>query len=109
MAKKLPNYLRTYRKRFGFTQDEIAYLLGCQNGAMVSRYERYRRRPGLKTVFAYQAIFKIPAHELFPGIYEEVESEILKRTQNLAKWIERNNPNRRNLHKLKNINNTLLS
>lgn len=109
MAQKLPNYLRTYRKRFGLTQDEIAYLLGCQNGAMVSRYEHYRRRPSLKTVFAYQAIFKIPAHELFPGIYEEVANEISKRARSLAKQIERNNPNRRDLHKLKNINNTLAS
>lgn len=109
MAKKLQNYLRTYRKRFGLTQGEVAYLLGCQNGAMVSRYEHYRRRPSLKTVFAYQAIFKVPPHELFPGIYEEVETEISKRLQDLAKRIEHNNPNRRDQHKLKNINNILIS
>lgn len=105
MAKKLQNYLRTYRKRFGLTQDEVAYLLGCQNGAMISRYEHYRRRPSLKTVFAYQAIFRVPAHELFPGIYDEIENEISKRMRGLAKRIENSNPNRKDFYKLKNINN----
>ena len=39
---KLENYLRTYRKRSGLTQREVAFLVGCRNGAQVSRYERRR-------------------------------------------------------------------
>jgi hypothetical protein len=38
-TRKLQNYLRMYRKRFGFSQDELAFLLSCHSGATMSRYE----------------------------------------------------------------------
>lgn len=75
------NYLRTYRKRTGLTQDELALLLGCKSGTKVSRYERLIREPNLETAFACQAIFGVPAHELFPGIYQNVEHIIKKRAE----------------------------
>jgi len=37
MSHKLQNYLRTYRKRNSLSQDEMAFLLGCQSGTKVSR------------------------------------------------------------------------
>ena len=54
MSHKLQNYLRTYRKRSGLSQDEVAFLLGCQTGAKVSRYEPFARKPSLETLFAYE-------------------------------------------------------
>src|SRR3989442_5261356 len=84
MAHRLPNYLKTYRKRAGLSQDEVAFLLGCQSGAKVSRYERLARRPSLETAFAYEALFGVPARELFAGVYEKVEEQIKKRARVLA-------------------------
>jgi len=84
MAHRLPNYLRTHRKRAGLSQDEVAYLLGCRSGAKVSRYERLARRPSLETAFAYEAVFGVPARELFAGIFEKVEREVVKRARVLA-------------------------
>ena len=68
MAHRLPNYLRTHRKRAGLSQDEVAFLLGCRSGAKVSRYERLARRLSLETAFAYEALFGVPARELFAGV-----------------------------------------
>ena len=84
MAHRLPNYLRTHRKRAGLSQDEVAFLLGCRSGAKVSRYERLARRPSLETAFAYEAVFGVPARELFAGVYEKVEEQIKKRARVLA-------------------------
>jgi len=84
MASRLPNYLKTYRKRAGLSQDEVAFLLGCKSGAKVSRYERLARRPSLETAFAYEALFGVPARELFAGVYQKVEGEIAKRARALA-------------------------
>ena len=39
MPHKLENYLRTYRRRAGLSQDEMAFLLGTKSGTKVSRYE----------------------------------------------------------------------
>lgn len=82
--KKLNNYLRTYRKRAGFSQRELAFLFGCKSGAKVTRYERFVRRPTLRTALAYEAIFGASVRELFAGMYLEVERETAKRAAVLA-------------------------
>ena len=93
MSHKLENYLRTYRKQSGLSQDEVAYLLGCQNGTKVSRYERFARKPSLETLFAYEVVFGAPARELFAGAYQKVEKKMSKRAQLLARKISRATPN----------------
>lgn len=100
MAHKLPNYLGTYRKRAGFTQQELAFLLGTQSGAKVSRYERFAREPHLKTALAYQVIFHIPAHELFSGTYQRVETQITERSKRLMKRLNIHRSDRLTLRKL---------
>lgn len=80
----LPNYLLANRKRLALSQDEVAFLLGTQSGAKVSRHERFVREPGLKTALAYEAIYQRSASELFSGLYREVEREVAARAQVLA-------------------------
>jgi transcriptional regulator with XRE-family HTH domain len=92
MAKRLHNYLRTYRKRTGLSQGEVAFLLGCYHGAKVSRYERHARQPGLETVFAYEVLFGVPARELFGGVFEKVEAITLKRARVLARKLSAASP-----------------
>jgi transcriptional regulator with XRE-family HTH domain len=91
-SKKLPNYLRTYRKRSYLSQDEVAYLLGCKNGSKISRYERFSRKPTLETVFKCEALFGIPARQLFAGIFDRVEKDVLRRARLLARKITTANP-----------------
>jgi transcriptional regulator with XRE-family HTH domain len=84
MARKLHNYLKTHRKRAGFSQDEVAFLVGMSGGAKVSRYERARRLPSLETAFAYQALFDRPLKELFPGVYHRIRQNMRRRAHRLA-------------------------
>lgn len=88
MSQRMRNYIRAYRKRAGLTQDEVAILLGCKSGTKVSRLERLSRKPSLQVVFACQVLFGIPAHELFPGIYQEVEQLTDKRVTKFLKRLE---------------------
>lgn len=76
---RLENYLRTNRKHSGLTQQEVAFLLGCENGAQVSRYEKRRRLPPLETALACEEVFGIPIAELFAGVQQEVSRDIGKR------------------------------
>lgn len=82
---QLTNYLRTYRKRSGLTQNEVGYLLGCVNGSQVSRYEHHRRIPNLETALTYEAIFRAPVRDLFAGLFGEVERKMLKRMGRLGR------------------------
>jgi transcriptional regulator with XRE-family HTH domain len=100
MSKRLPNYLKTYRKRAGLSQDEVAFLLGCRNGAKVSRYERQARRPSMETVFAYRTMFGVPVRELFAGVYEKVAEETKQRARALAGKLNAAHPDRMTRRKL---------
>ena len=81
---RLPNYLRTWRRRSGLTQQEIAFLLGWGDSTQVSRYERRSRKPNLETAFSFQVVFNVVAHELLPGNFAEVERSIIERVHVLS-------------------------
>lgn len=90
---KLDNYLRTFRKTRGFTQREVAFLLGGHSEAKVSRYEHSRRVPALETIFAYEIILGSSAKELFAGIQERAERRALHRLRLLVRRLERQTKN----------------
>lgn len=80
----LPNYLRASRKRLALSQDEVAFLLGIQNGSAVCRYEQFERAPTLETALAFEAIFQRPARELFKGLYHKAEKAVASRAKILG-------------------------
>lgn len=92
MKAPFSNYLRTYRKRSGLTQQELSFLLGCESSQVISRYEHNVRTPNLQTVLALQIIFGVAADEMFPTIYTEIMATVQMRvhelTQNLSKLPE---------------------
>lgn len=87
--RRLPNYLRASRKQAGLSQDDLAFLLGCGSGTKVSRYELFRRQPGLPTVFALEAIFGKPARDLFAGMYEDAEHQTAERAWRLIQRLKK--------------------
>ena len=68
---------------FGLSQDDLAHLLGAQDGTKVSRYERFARSPSLETVFACEVIFGLPASVLFAGLFAEAKEKTLRRAEGL--------------------------
>ena len=82
--RQFPNYLRTFRKRSGLSQDEVAFLLGGENGGMVSRYEQFNRVPSLETACAYEALFGVPTSQLFAGVSKKVSNRLGRRASPLA-------------------------
>ena len=83
MKKKLDCYLRSYRRRWGLTQNELARLLGCKTGAVVSRLERFGRQPSLESAYALEVIFGTSPIELFPGLHAKVKKAVIARIRDL--------------------------
>lgn len=81
---QLPNYLRSNRKRLSLSQNEVAFLLGTRSGAKVSLYEGFDRVPSLETVLALEVIYQRSASELFGGLYQKVEQEVMARAKILS-------------------------
>lgn len=96
---QLPNYLLSNRKRLTLSQEEVAFLLGTGNGQKVCRHERFSRVPGLETAFAYEAIYKRTASELFSGLYQKVEQEVTARAKILVERMDRSKSTRLKTHK----------
>jgi DNA-binding XRE family transcriptional regulator len=83
-STRLPNYLRSNRKRLALSQGDIAFLMGAKQGTKVCQHEVSTRVPSLQTALAYEAIYQRPIRDLFAGIYEGVEQEIVARAEMLA-------------------------
>jgi transcriptional regulator with XRE-family HTH domain len=85
----LPNQLRANRKLAGFNQKEVAYLLGCESGAMITNYECDRRRPNLDHALALGAVFNLSIDELFAGRAIRKTNEVRARAAKLVSRLER--------------------
>lgn len=88
MSEPLHSYLKTHRKHSGLTQAEIAYLLEHKNAKIISRYECQIQKPDLEAAFALSQVFGVPAHEIFQGIYTEIEVTTQNHAYLLAKKVE---------------------
>jgi transcriptional regulator with XRE-family HTH domain len=76
---EITSYLRFHRKRAGLTQGDLASLLGYLTHGQVSKHERAETLPSLLIALGYEAVFRVPTAELFPGIYETVKLGIEQR------------------------------
>src|ERR1035437_1270110 len=94
-SPQLPNYIRANRKRLALSQDEVAFLLGTENGAKVCRYEQFVRVPSLETALEFEAIFKRSVSELFPGLYQSAEKKVAARANALVETIDCGKSNQR--------------
>ena len=85
----LKTYLRTYRRRSGLSQEEMAFLLGAMSGTSVSRHETGRRLPILETALAYEFILEMPTRTLYEGLFAGRRSEVQKRARGLCRSLEK--------------------
>ena len=99
-ASRLPNYIRTYRKRACLTQEEVAFLLGSKSSASVSRHERFKQTPDLQTLLAYELLFQTPVRNLFSCTHQEVEQKLRHRIRLLIRKLIRAGQGRRITRKL---------
>lgn len=89
-VKPLPNYVRAARKERGISQRDLAFLLGAERGSSISRYERFKRIPSLRTALRIQAALGVSAAELFAGLYAEAQTYVAERLSTLVVKAESN-------------------
>src|SRR6266542_913292 len=88
MPNALKSYLRTYRRLWGLTQAELAYLLRLESTTSVSRVERQEREPTFEVAVASQIIFGAPPAELFSGPYSEIEKAVMRQAKDLYEKLQ---------------------
>ena len=80
--------MKKVRRKSGLSQRELTYLLGQKHKSKVSRHERNERVPSLRTLLAYEAIFRVTILELFLGVFEEMAPGILDRARSLSRELD---------------------
>mgnify|MGYP003377033792 CR=1 FL=1 len=75
-AKRKTNRPIIYRKRMGFSQKDVAQLLGLKDTATLCQYERGHSLPPLTVALSLELILRVPVAFLFPCLYEELRAGI---------------------------------
>jgi len=96
----IANYLRSHRLKSGFSRRELAKIVGLFNKTQVGRHERFEAIPSLMAALSYQAVFRIPIAELFPGLYETVAEGIEERLLALESTLQDSAPRRSNAQQI---------
>src|SRR6266446_9191196 len=89
-ARRLNNYLTTYRKYSGLSQAEVAFLIRLKNKSDLSRYERSTRQPSLRTALACQEVYGKPVSELFAGFNDSVAKDSRNQMKRLRTRLQAN-------------------
>jgi transcriptional regulator with XRE-family HTH domain len=78
------NRLDHFRRRMGFSVAHISRLLGQQDNAALSDYERGVHTPSLVNAFRLGIILRVPVEFLFPALYDGLRNEIRAEEERLA-------------------------
>jgi transcriptional regulator with XRE-family HTH domain len=92
MDPRIPCFLRTNRRCWGLTQDDVAFLLGGFCRSYVSRHENSSRPPSSRVLIGCEIIFSKSPAELFPAYYTGVEEEVVHRAHELFQALDASNP-----------------
>jgi DNA-binding XRE family transcriptional regulator len=106
-STKLPNYIRSHRKRAHLTQNEVAFLVGSKTSAIICRHERLEQTPNLQTLLAYEILFRTPVRNLFSGTHQDVEQKLMCRIRLLIQKLAKSGDGRKKSRKLEILNNFL--
>lgn len=79
----LPNRLWKYRKRMGFTQRQVAEIIGYHSSADLSHYEHGRKLPSLVTALKLELVYRVPVAFLFPEVYHTLKQQLRDREERL--------------------------
>jgi DNA-binding XRE family transcriptional regulator len=83
MVQRFQTYLRPSRRRWGFTQAELALLIGYKTGKSISRIEALKQMPTLNAALSCAVIFNTEPTKLFPGAVYGIEQLVLDRANEL--------------------------
>jgi transcriptional regulator with XRE-family HTH domain len=78
-APRIANRLWIYRKRMGFTQQEVAEIIGYQRETHISDYEHGRKSPSLVTALKLEIVYRTPVAFLFPELYGRLKGQLRDR------------------------------
>jgi transcriptional regulator with XRE-family HTH domain len=82
---KAPNNLSLYRERLGFTQAQLAQLVGCRTAKSIRRMESGTTVPGVITVLRISAALRVPVEFLYQETFIKLREEVRATEERMPK------------------------
>ncbi len=82
---KYPNKMLHYRQRLGFTQEQLAVMVGLQSNRAVRRFESGEILPGSQTILKLGATLRVPVEFLYQGTYMALREEVRAREEHMPR------------------------
>lgn len=76
--KTIPNRLWRYRKLAGYSQKDVAAILGIYNTSMISRWESGQSMPSGENLIKLSKLYKTLVNELYYELGKEYEKDLFK-------------------------------
>jgi transcriptional regulator with XRE-family HTH domain len=73
----------------GFTQKQVAQLLGHRDASMISHYEHGRALPPMAVALSLEIVYRVPVAFLFPAMYDELKQLIRRKEESIAAAVQR--------------------
>jgi hypothetical protein len=70
------------------SQKELGQLLGYPSEGTVSRHERLCSTPPFQVALGYEAVFRVPVAELFPGAFERIRQDVEERIARMERGLQ---------------------
>ena len=81
--QKLPNLLRKYRRINGYSQLEVAKILGFKSSAPLSNWEKGRKLPNIIDIIRLSVLYQTLIDALFVDHVKKAREEINRRKPEL--------------------------
>ena len=76
---KIPNQLVFIRKRMNLSQKRVARMIGLRDATVLSRYERGRALPPLKTALKIALLYDVTIPEIFDELSQRARLQLFAR------------------------------
>lgn len=80
---KYPNRLWRYRRRMGFSQPEVAGLMGYLTPTDLSKFEKGERVPSLVTALKLEIVYRVPLSFLYQDLYLRLRDQLREKEERL--------------------------
>lgn len=82
---KYPNSVLHYRERLGFTQEQLAYIVGCKHSRRIRRIESGGVMPSSVIVLRLAAALRVQVEYLYKATYDELRDEVRATEERMPK------------------------
>lgn len=83
--QKHSNQLTRYRERLGFTQEQLAHIVGCSRAQTIWRIESGITLPGIMTALRLSAALRIPVEFLYRDTFHNLREEVRANEEKMAR------------------------